>query len=67
MANRIPVMVSVDVYDKLKSYSKCVGKPSTHIIEEALEDWLWTVGDARLEALASVNVQNVLLMQKSDT
>lgn len=66
MANRIPVMVDVDVYDKLECYSKLVGQPSTHIIEEALEDWLWTVGEARLETLAGVKVQNVLVMQKSD-
>ena len=54
-------MVPVDVYDKLKSYAQAMDKPITSVIEEAIEDWLWTVGEARLEAQAGVVVAEVLM------
>lgn len=59
--DRVPVMVPIDVYDKLKSYSKCTGSTATAAIVEALEDWLDTVGQARLEALGGIKIEDVLL------
>lgn len=46
------MQVNSEVYVQLKTYSEAVGIPASRVIEEALGDWLETVGIARLEALA---------------
>jgi hypothetical protein len=55
-------MVSVDVYDKMKSYSGAMGSTATKVVEEALEDWLDTVGVARLESRAGIRLEEQTIL-----
>jgi hypothetical protein len=56
-SDRVPVMVSVDVYDRLKAHARVTGRTATSVIEEGLEDWLQTVGVAREQALTGVTAE----------
>jgi hypothetical protein len=45
--------VEEDVYEKLRVYAKGTNKSITAALDEALDDWLDTIGAARLEAAAT--------------
>lgn len=47
------VRVKNDVYESVKEYSDETGVAIARVIEDALQDWLKTVGAARLEVLRS--------------
>jgi hypothetical protein len=42
-----------DVYEKLRVYAEGTDKSITNALNEALDDWLDTIGAARLEAAAT--------------
>jgi hypothetical protein len=52
--------ISERLSDQLNSYSAILGKPSSTVIEEALKDWLDTIGEARIEARDESHVENLI-------
>jgi hypothetical protein len=45
-----PVHVPNEIYALAKVYSEKTGVPVTHVVAEAIKDWLETIGAARLKA-----------------
>lgn len=52
-ADRVPVLVPREVYEKLKQYSQVTGASMTHAVNEAIEDFVETTASSRMEAYAS--------------
>ena len=64
-SKRIPVPVENELYTRLQQYSERTGITITHAVSVALNDWLDTVGAARLEAFktpASALLNNLISM-----
>lgn len=57
-----PVKISEEVYQKLDQYCESTGVPRVRVMEEALSDWLDTVGQARIEALSHLTMAKVITM-----
>lgn len=49
-SDRVPLMVDSETYTALKALSDITGAPVARIAREALQDWMGTIGAARLEA-----------------
>lgn len=63
----VPVNVPGETHDKVAEYSKLTGVPITKVTEEALNDWLDTVGAARMEAIAETKKGTLLLITGKET
>jgi len=48
---RVPVMIDADLYARLTEYSQATGIPIARVVARRLDDWLDTVGAARLAML----------------
>jgi len=59
---RIAVRISAATYTKLESYARIMSKPSSHVVDEALADWLDTVAEANLERVAGVPLPDFTLL-----
>lgn len=44
---RVPVPINPGTYAKLKAYSDLTGIPIARVVDEAANDWLDTIGQAR--------------------
>jgi len=45
------VFISPEIYERLKQYSDVVGSSPVQAANEALADWLDTIGTARVESV----------------
>jgi hypothetical protein len=52
--------ISERLSDQLNSYSAILGKSSSMVVEEALGDWLDTIGEARIAARGESHVENLI-------
>jgi hypothetical protein len=50
-SNRQPVMIDAALYKRLQEYSQATGIPIARVVARGLDDWLDTVGAARLAML----------------
>jgi hypothetical protein len=51
MSTRQPIMIDADLHARLKAYSEATGIPIARVVARAVDDWLDTVGAARLAML----------------
>lgn len=61
---RVPVQVERTTYDNLKVYADAMGITQTAAINDALADWLETVGAARMHNELSLNQHGVIMRER---